>query len=154
MAQTDIALGGAYGTGGGRWARTAVAATIALALAGGVAWFGWRSTVPTSRVAGLAVVPITGAVVTEGGTQIQGAGSRPIRSAPMLVAGVTTSGRRIVRRFTADRQGHFQLKLPPGRYTFTAVIYQGAIPLAQEPHATAHIRPGQQPHIRIVESVV
>lgn len=72
----------------------------------------------------------------------------------MLVTGITTSGTRVVRRFTADRHGHFKLTLPPGRYTFTAVIYQGAIPLAQEPHATVRIGPGQQPRIRIVEPVI
>lgn len=72
----------------------------------------------------------------------------------MLVRGVTGSGRRVVRRFTAGRDGRFTLVRPPGAYTFTAVVYQGAIPLSQEPHQTARVRPGQHPHIHIEEVVV
>ncbi len=72
----------------------------------------------------------------------------------MLVRGVTDSGRRIVRRFAAGRDGRFALVLPPGTYTFTAVLYQAAIPLSHEPHATARVRPGRHPHIHITQIVV
>ncbi len=143
----------------GRWKRKALAATIVVALAGGVAWFGWRSTVPASRVAGGAnLVAITGEALVEGGP-LNVVGSNRLdlhamRSVPVLVTGITGQGQRVVRRFSADRQGRFTLTLPPGRYTFTAVLYQGGIPLTQEPHTTVHIRPGQQPRIRIVEPVL
>ena len=150
MAQTDLALGG----GGLRWAPTAAVVTIVLAVGGGLAWFGWNSTKPGApRVASPAASAIvTGDVAVEGGaTQLSGSDIQPIRSAPMLVTGFTTPGRRVARRFTADRRGHFTLKLPPGRYTVTAVLYQGSIPLGQEPHTTVHVRAGQQPHIQILQ---
>jgi hypothetical protein len=164
MTQTDHALGGSDGStprhvvwlgrGGRRWVGM-VGTTIVLVLAGGLAWFGWHSTEPTApRAAGpTAVAVVTGDVVVEGGlTQVSGGSDiQPVRSAPMLVTGFTTSGRRVARRFTADREGHFRLKLLPGRYTVTAVLYQGSIPLAQEPHATVHVRAGQQPHIQILQ---
>jgi hypothetical protein len=171
MTQTGLAVGGAaglearthvvwLGVCGGGWKRKALAATIVVALAGGIAWFGWRSSVPASHLAGGAnVVAITGDVLVEGGPVTEVGENRldlhTMRSVPVLVTGTTGSGRRVVRRFSADRQGHFNLRLPPGRYTFTAVLYQGGIPLTQEPHATVHIRPGQQqPRIRIVEPVI
>jgi hypothetical protein len=121
----------------------------------GLAWLGWRSTVPTSHLVGANVVPITGEVVVVGGPAVSNsaAGIHPIRSAPILVRGSTTSGKRVLRRFAADRQGRFGLTLPPGRYTFTAVLYQGSIPLAQEPHAAIHVRLGNQPRVEIVEQV-
>ena len=161
MTQTDLALGGSdgsrptrlvwLGSGRRRWAGTAVVAAIVV----GLAWFGWHSTEHTAlRAAGpSAVAVVSGDVVVEGGlTQVAGESDiRPIRSAPMLVTGFTASGGRVARRFTADREGHFHLKLLPGGYTVTAVLYQGAIPLAQEPHATVHVRARQQPYIRILQ---
>lgn len=126
-----------------------------MVLGGGLAWFGWHSTKPAApRGDGpTAVAIVTGDVLVEGGLPQAPGGSdiHPIRSAPMLVAGFTPSGRRVARRFTADREGHFDLKLLPGRYTVTAVLYQGSIPLAQEPHATVHVWAGQQPEIQIVQ---
>jgi hypothetical protein len=74
-----------------------------------------------------AVPMLRGDVVTEGGPPVLGGGSdiHPIRWAPLLVTGLTAAGKRLVRRLAADRQGRFELALPPGRYTVTAVIYQG-----------------------------
>jgi hypothetical protein len=99
---------------------------------------------------------VTGEVVVEGGAELlnSAGGRHPIRSAPVLVVGITTSGKRVVRRFAADRQGRFGLTLPPGRYTFTAVLYQGSIPLAQEPHATIRVPSRNQRRVEIVEQVV
>jgi len=156
MAQPGLALGElvSLGIGGGRCARTAAVVTIVLALAGGLAWFGWHSTDPRApRARGqTANTVVTGDVLVEGGAP-RGSDSdiQPIRSAPMLVTGQTASGRRVARRFWAGRRGHFRLKLPPGTYTVTAVLYQGSIPLAQEPHATVHVRAGKEPHVRILQ---
>jgi hypothetical protein len=99
---------------------------------------------------------VTGDVVVEGGPlMLNSAGDiHPIRSAPVLVRGITTSGTRVLRRFAADRQGRFGVTLPPGRYTFTAVLYQGSIPLAQEPHATIRVPSRNQRRVEIVEQVV
>jgi hypothetical protein len=141
--------------------RTSVALAVTLMV--GLVWLGWRSTVPTPHLVGANVVPITGNVVVEGGPEVvveggsgvpsSAADVHPIRSASVLVRGITTSGKRVLRRFAADRQGRFGLTLPPGRYTFTAVLYQGSIPLAQEPHSTFHVRRGRQSRVEIVEQV-
>jgi hypothetical protein len=164
MAQTELAPAGAvasegppriawFGSGGRRWTGAVVVATIVLALGGGLAWFAWHSTQRTTpHVAGSTAIALTGDVAVEGGApESSGSDINPIRSAPMLVTGITNSGRRVTRRFTADRHGHFKLVLPPGRYTVTAVLYQGAIPLAREPHATVRVRAGQQPNIHILQ---
>jgi hypothetical protein len=159
MAQPDLAFGGSpvvrLGIGRGGRARAVLAAALVLVLAGGLAWLGLRSPAPAPHASRTDAVPITGVVVTEGGTEVPKGGSdiHPIRSAPLLVAGVTATGKRLVRRFSADRHGRFAVRLPPGRYTFTAVIYQGSIPLGREPHATVRIRAGAHPRIRILEHV-
>jgi hypothetical protein len=44
--------------------------------------------------------------------------------------------------------------LPPGRYTFTAVLYQGAIPLTQEPNVTIRVPSRSQRRVEIVEHAV
>jgi hypothetical protein len=134
--------------------RTSVALVVTL-LAGlaGFAWIGWRSTAPTTQLVGANVGRVTGEVVVEGGAAVSNPASdiQPIRSAPVLVRGITTSGKRVLRRFPADRQGRFGVTLPPGRYTFTAVLYQGSIPLAQEPHATIRVPSRKQRRVEIVE---
>ena len=142
-----------YATGRRRIAAAACAGV--LAAAAGALWLTSRS-VPAPSGASATAVAITGDVVVSGGATVvrSAAPTHPIRSAPMLVRGVTGSGRRVVRRFTAGRDGRFTLVRPPGTYTFTAVVYQGAIPLSQEPHQTARVRPGQHPHIHIEEVVV
>jgi len=136
--------------------RTSVAVTVTLLVGlAGLAWLGWRSTGPTPHRVGANVARVTGEVLVEGGPAVSNSASdmHPIRSAPVLVRGSTTSGKRVLRRFPADRQGRFGVTLPPGRYTFTAVIYQGSIPLAQEPHATVHLRSGDHTRVEIVEQV-
>src|SRR6185312_4518235 len=172
MVQTDLALGGAAGTDGSTpprlvWIgsgargvrRTAVVAALVLAVGGGFAWFGWHSTERTAtpqRASSTSVV-VTGDVVVEGvvvGGGVQAPRSViPIRSAPMLVPGFTASGRRVARRLEVDRHGHFRLKLVPGRYTFTVVIYQGSTSLAHEPHATVRVRSGHPARVRITQHV-
>jgi hypothetical protein len=142
-----------YATGRRRIAAAACAGV--LAAAAGALWLTLRW-VPAQSGASATAVAITGDVVVSGGAAVvsSAAPTDPIRSAPMLVRGVTASGRHLVRRFSADHDGRFVLVLPPGTYTFTAVLYQGAIPLSQEPHQTARVRPGQHAHIHITEVVV
>jgi hypothetical protein len=139
----------------GRRRIVAASLVVVLAAAGGATWLGSRSS-STTPAGATTAVPVTGRVVTTGGvTSITGTSPvEPIRSAPMQVRGYTGSGRRIVRRFAAGRDGRFALVLPPGTYTFTAVIYQGAIPLSQEPHETARVRPGQHPRVHITQTVL
>jgi hypothetical protein len=126
-----------------------------LAAAAGALWLTSRSVPAPSRASATAVA-ITGDVAFSGGATFSTSASQaqPIRSAPMLVRGVTDSGRRIVRRFSAGRDGRFALVLAPGTYTFTAVLYQGAIPLSHEPHTRARVRRGQHPPIHITETVI
>jgi hypothetical protein len=120
------------------------AAGIAIAVViAAIAWHHSSTGPGTSARTGL--VPIAGLVETQGGATVVNPGPdlHPIRSAQVLVSGVTLSGRRVHRRMSADRRGRFTLRLLPGNYRFTAVLYQGAIPLSQEPHASIHVRRGQ-----------
>ncbi len=135
--------------------RIAAVALLCVPAAAGALWLVSRSAPDPSHTSATAVA-ITGDVVVSGGATFSTAASpsHPIRSAPLLVRGLTGSGRRLVRHFAAGRDGRFALVLPPGTYTFTAVLYQGAIPLSQEPHATVRIRPGGHPHIRITQIVL
>jgi hypothetical protein len=107
---------------------------------------------------GAAALAVAGVVETQGGPAVPNPGSdfHPIRSAQVLVSGVTLSGRRVHRRMSADRRGRFSLRLVPGSYRFTAVLYLGSIPLSQEPHANVRGRTGQTTRplpVRIVEPV-
>lgn len=94
-------------------------------------------------------MPISGAVVLNevGGGIPSGTSSNsgllPIRSVPVLVRGVTVSGRRLQRRLRADRQGRFRLNLPPGTYTFTAILDQASTSIADQPNTTIAVRVGQ-----------
>jgi hypothetical protein len=95
-----------------------------------------------------AEVPIAGAVlVSEGGgipSATSDSGIHAIRSpVPVLVRGVTVSGRRLQRRLRADRHGRFRLNLPPGSYTFTAVIDRASTSVADQPNTTVRARVGQ-----------
>ena len=94
-----------------------------------------------------AVVPIAGAVLMDAGSGIPSATSDssldPIRSAPVLVRGVTVSGRRLQRRLRADRHGRFRLNLPPGSYMFIAILDQESKSIADQPSTTLAVRVGQ-----------
>jgi hypothetical protein len=118
-----------------------------LAVAAGIALIGWHHSsgggpAPATPVT---LVPVDGVVETQGGPPLANPGPdlHPIRSAQVLVSGIAVSGRRVHRRMIADRRGRFSLSLLPGSYRFTAVLYQGAIPLSQEPHTSVRIRVGQ-----------
>ena len=69
--------------------------------------------------------------------------SSPSGPVPVLVRGVTVSGRRLQRRLRADRQGRFRLNLPPGTYTFTAILDQASTSIADQPNTTIAVRVGQ-----------
>jgi hypothetical protein len=118
-----------------------------LAVAAGIALIGWHhSSGGPATARRTTVIPVDGVVETQGGATVVNPGGpdlHPIRSAQVLVSGVNLSGRRLHRRMSADRRGRFTLRLPPGNYRFTAVLYQGAIPLSQEPHTSVHVPRGQ-----------
>jgi hypothetical protein len=117
-----------------------------IAIAALIAAIGWHhSSNGPAKSARAGPVPVAGIVETQGGPPLANPGPdlHPIRSARVLVSGVTLSGRRVHRRMSADRRGRFSLSLLPGNYRFTAVLYQGAIPLSQEPHTSVHVRRGQ-----------
>jgi hypothetical protein len=140
-----------------RIARTAALVVALAAIVGIIAWYHSSSGPANSARTGL--VPIAGVVETQGGPLVVNPGSdlHPIRSAPVLLSGVTLAGRRVHRQMRADRRGRFSLSLLPGNYRFTAVLYQGAIPLSQEPHASVHVRRGQTPlplTVSIIEPVI
>jgi hypothetical protein len=95
-----------------------------------------------------AEVPIAGAVlVSEGGgipSATSDSGVHPIRSpVPVLVRGVTVSGRRLQPRIRADRHGRFRLNLPPGSYTFTAILGRASTSVADQPNTAVRVRVGQ-----------
>jgi hypothetical protein len=127
-------------------ARTLAAVLAAAAVIGVVGWHHWSANTPKATRA--AEVPIAGAVlVSEGGgipSATSGSGVRPIVSpVPVLVRGVTVSGRRLQRRLRADRHGRFRLNLPPGSYTFTAILDRASTSVADQPNTTVRVRVGQ-----------
>jgi hypothetical protein len=90
--------------------RIARIGAAALAVAAAIGLIGWHhssgSPATTTRAA---VVPVAGVVETQGGPPVPNPGSdlHPIRSAQVLVSGLTLSGRRVHRRMSADRHGRF-----------------------------------------------
>jgi hypothetical protein len=141
-----------------RIARVPAAVAVIVAIAGLVAWHHSSGGGP-AKSAGAGLVPIAGVVETQGGPLVVNPGSdlHPIRSAQVLVSGFTLSGRRVHRLMSADHRGRFTLGLLPGSYRFTAVLYQGAIPLSQEPHTNVQVPRGQTPltlTVSIIEPVI
>ncbi len=51
-----------------------------------------------------------------------GASPGPVRNAPLVVTGRTAAGFRLVRYYTADPNGNFRLRLPPGTYVVAARV--------------------------------
>ena len=122
----------------------AVVAVVA-AIVGLIVWH--DSSGSPAKPGRAAVVPIAGAVVMDDGGGIPSAtsdsGSRPIGSVPVFVRGVTVSGRRLQRRLRADGRGRFRLNLPPGTYTFTAILDRASTSIADQPNTTLAVRLGQ-----------
>jgi hypothetical protein len=124
----------------------ALAAVLAAAAVIGV--IAWQHSAGSSARPGRAVVPIAGAVVMDDGgggipSPASDSGRRPIGSVPVLVRGVTASGRRLQRRLRADHHGRFRVNLPPGTYTFIAILDQGSKSVADQPNTTLAVRVGQ-----------
>jgi hypothetical protein len=65
-----------------------------------------------------------------------GSDIHPFGPVPVLVTGVTLSGRRLRLRLIANRHGHFRLTLAPGNYTFTGEA-------ADKPSTTVRVRVGR-----------
>jgi hypothetical protein len=129
----------------GRYLRCVAAVVVIAAIAGLVARH--HSSSGPAKPGGAAVVPIAGAVFMDAGGGIPSAtsdsGRSPIGSAPVLVRGVTVSGRRLQRRLRADRHGRFRLNLPPGTYTFTAILDPASTSIADQPNTTVAVRVGK-----------
>ncbi|HEY8858473.1 MAG TPA: hypothetical protein VIM27_03400 [Gaiellales bacterium] len=128
--------------------RIARRAALVVALAAIVGLIVWHDSSGSPAKPGrAAVVPIAGAVLMDAGSGIPSATSDssldPIRSAPVLVRGVTVSGRRLQRRLRADRHGRFRLNLPPGSYMFIAILDQESKSIADQPSTTLAVRVGQ-----------
>jgi hypothetical protein len=140
-----------------RMARALAVLLVAAAVIGVVGWH--QSSGSPAKPGRAGVVPIAGAVFMDDGGGIPPAtsdsGRRPIRSVPVLVRGVTVSGRRLQRRLRADRHGRFRLNLPPGSYTFTAVLDQGSTSIADQPNTTVRVRvtqTGRPLPVRIIDT--
>lgn len=118
-------------------------------LAAAISLIAWHhSSGSPAKSARAAVVPIAGAVFMEnagGGipSATSGTGRRPITSVPVLVRGVTVSGRGLQRRLRADRHGRFRLNLPPGTYTFTAILDRASPSIANQPNTIVAVRVGE-----------
>jgi hypothetical protein len=126
--------------------------TVAMLMVAGMAafaWWHWQAA-PTGSAPSAVSAPVSGVVVTLG--WLKQPGAHPIPSVRLLVTGSTTSDTRLTRHLTADGQGHFALRLPPGNYTMTALLSQ-ALPTRFEPHTWFIVRRGQPQHIRIVQPV-
>ena len=102
---------------------------------------------------------VTGTVVIEGGPAVLAGQSdfHPVRSARLVIVGVTAAGARITRHVRADVAGHFSLALPPGVYTVTAVIFGAPSdrrPLSSQPHTNVVVRRGHPVSIRLTGHVI
>jgi hypothetical protein len=120
--------------------RIARTVAVVLVLAAAIGFLGWRhSSGSPAKPRRAAVVPIAGAVFMEQGGGIpsgDGSGIHSFGPVPVLVTGVTVSGRRLRLRVIANRDGHFKLTLAPGNYTFTGEA-------ADKPSTTVRVRVGQ-----------
>lgn len=105
---------------------------------------------PASRPASAATV--TGRVVIEGGSPTLPGQSdvHPVGFARIVASGTTTSGLQVSRHLRADTHGVFQLALPPGVYTLTAVIFGPASrALAKQPHVKVTVKDERSLHVQI-----
>jgi hypothetical protein len=122
-----------------------VAAVLAALLA-------WSASRPHSTTSGATTpVAVQGRVVSVGGGYLGGA--LPVRSAPLLVSGQTTTGTAVHRKlFFADQNGRFTVKLPPGVYTITAPLnYSQGTGQPRQPHVTFTVKPGAPLHVQITQ---
>jgi hypothetical protein len=127
--------------------RFALAALLALAAPGCFAGSSSGPPPPPGTVSGLVVVGAGPPAVSDNGGI---ADLRPVRAAPVVVAGRTAAGARIVRRSATDRLGRFRVRLPAGRYSVTATILPGA---PAQPHRSVVVRPGRVDRIRLTAHV-
>jgi hypothetical protein len=127
-----------------RYPRGAAAVVVIAAIAGLISWH--HSSSGPAKPGGAAVLAIAGAVFMDAGGGIPSAtseaGRSPIGSAPVLVRGVTVAGRALQRRLRSDRHGRFRLNLPPGTYTFTAILDRASASIADRPNTTVAVRVG------------
>ena len=130
-----------------------VAAILVLGCIGAFVWVEWGAGSSATTMASPVREVVTGVVVTEGGPPVVGGGSdaRAVPTAPLLITGTTSAGKRLVLRTTTDGSGRFHLRLPPGRYRVAAEIFPGA---AVQPHRVIVVREGRPLNIRITGHVV
>jgi hypothetical protein len=119
-------------------------AVVATALVAILAWAAFHHPA-TSPPATAAAAGVSGVVVIEGGPL---PGVRAVRWAPLVVEGTTAAGPRLMRHRMTDGKGRFTLRLPPGRYTVTAVIFGGEA-LGSQPHSKVLVTRGQPVRVRI-----
>ena len=141
------------------WLAAAAVAVAAIAVLGVRVLPLGRDTPPgaAAPAAPGAPVAVTGLVAVKGGPPVPHPNSdiHPVRIPVVVrITGTTLAGRRIARTVSTAGRGRFELRIPPGRYRFTAVLYPGSIPLSQEPHAVFRVRPGEPRAVRILEPVL
>jgi hypothetical protein len=132
--------------GSRRWA----VATLVVALVAVVVW-AERPQPNATPSADATMAAVSGRVVIEGGPPpLPGSSKRVLADshADVVVTGTTASGARVVRHFTADAQGRFALRLPPGTYRIAALTYSG-LPLARQPQQRVTITPGHPVRVSI-----
>lgn len=131
-----------------------VVAVVALALLAAVGWSAWRHSAGRPPVVA-APTAVSGVVEIEGGPPPPPGQSdvHPI-SSPLVVTGETAAGARLVRHLSADSHGRFAVKLPPGIYTVTALIFGSTTrSLASQPHAKVTVKRGHPVRVRIVSQI-
>lgn len=127
-------------------------AWLVLALAAAAAFVVWAEHRGSAPPPPLTNPTVLGRVVIEGGKDPSPGRSdiHPIPSARLVVIGVTATGDRLVKHLRADVHGRFALRLPPGRYTVTAPIFEPARrPLSDEPRARVTVTGGRPVRIQL-----
>jgi hypothetical protein len=89
-------------------------------------------------------------MVTDGGVSVPAAGGSdisPVKDAPILVTGSTSTGRHVQRGPTTDQHGRFTIQLPAGTYKIENGIYLNVT-------GSAEVVAGNTSHVRLVVHVV
>ena len=123
-----------------RWSAVIVVAAVAVLASGclGSSSSGSSGTTAAAATYGIVVCVVA---AEQGGHRLgeDAAELDPVPATDVLITGRTTAGARVVRRSRTDANGDFRLRLPTGRYTFSAKVGPSKTVLRRR----ARVRPGE-----------